>query len=131
MTSVKSVLHRYLTSPAPPTLGGGTRRPSTGNQALANDLLEVSRQNTIYFRICFGAVLLVLVGAAVITLRYLDSPATIRAIFGVLGISITALTVQLTSLWKQKVSADLLVVLTRNVDEDQLKRILDFLLAKL
>jgi hypothetical protein len=118
-------------SAAPPTLGPGGRKASTTSQALANDLLEVSRHNTIYFSLCFGAVLLVLVGAAAITLRYLDSPGTIRAIFSILGISVTALTVQLTSLWKQKVSADLLLVLTRNVDEDQLKRILDTLLAKL
>jgi hypothetical protein len=85
----------------------------------------------MYFAICFAAVLVVLAGAGVITVRYLNSPSTIRTIFGVLGISITALTVQLTSLWKQKVSADLLAVLARNVDENQLKGLLDTLVARL
>ncbi len=129
MTTVKSALLRHLTSPPSPTLGGNSTRAS--KQMLANDLLDVSRRNTIYFGVCFGAVLLALVAAAAITLRYLDSPDTIRAIFGVLGISVAGLTVQLASLWKQKVNADLLVVLTRNIDEEQLNRVLGVLLARL
>jgi hypothetical protein len=128
MTSVKSVLRRYLAAGPVPTLGGSVR---TTSSRLANDLKAVSRTNTIYFSVCFAVVLLILAGAAAITLRYLDSPDTIRAIFGVLGISITALTIQLTSLWKQKVSADLLAVLARNFDEDQLKTVVEALLAKL
>lgn len=131
MTNVKSVLRRHLVSSAPPALGGGGVRTRDAKQALANDLVAVSHQNRMYFAMCFAAVLLVLLGAAVITVRYLDSPATIRTIFGVLGISITALTIQLTSLWKQKVSADLLAVLARNVDESQLKGLLDTLVARL
>jgi hypothetical protein len=116
-------------SPAP-TLGAGVRTTSS-RQALANDLKAVSARNTVYFSVCFGAVLMILAGAAAITLRYLDSPDTIRTIFGVLGVSITALTVQLTSLWKQKVSADLIAVLARNFDSDQMKVIVDALLTKL
>ena len=132
MTSVKSVLHRHLMSDSPPALGGGgVRTRNNARQALANDLVAVSHRNRMYFAICFAAVLVVLAGAGLITVRYLDSPSTIRTIFGVLGISITALTVQLTSLWKQKVSADLLVVLARNVDESQLKGLLDTLVSRL
>jgi hypothetical protein len=131
MTSVISVLRRHATSTLAPTLGGPRSGAGISRDALANDLLAVSRRNTTYFRTCFAAVLLVLAGAAFVTLRYLDSPDVIRAIFGVLGISVSALTVQLTSLWKQKVSADLLLVLARNIDEAQLKTVIDTLLAKL
>jgi hypothetical protein len=130
MMTVKSVLRRHLSTALAPTLGGRSVR-TTAKQALANDLLAVSRNNSTYFAACFAAILLVLIGAAAIAVRYLDSPGTIRAIFSVLGISITALTVQLTSLWKQKVSADLLGVLARNVDDDHLDGVLEALLKKL
>jgi hypothetical protein len=129
--NVKSVVSRHLAATPPPTLGSRGARTSTKARALANDLMAVSRTNTIYFAGCFGAILLLLIGAGTIAVRYIDSPATIQRLFTVLGISITALTAQLASLWKQKVSADLLLVLARNVDEEQLKPILDTLLAKL
>ena len=128
--TVDSALRHYLTAPSVPTLGMDRRQPSR-KDVLARDLMAVSRTNQIYFSVCFGAVGLVLVGAAVIVVRHLDSVGTIQAVFAVLGISITGLTAQMTSLWKQKVSADMLLVLVRNVEHDQLKSVLDTLLARL
>jgi hypothetical protein len=114
----------------PPALGG---RPHRGSErdVLAADLLDVSRTNRIYFILCFAAVWVVFIGAAAIAVRYLDSPDRIRTIFSVLGISITALFGQMTSLWKQKVKADMLLVLARQIPEAELKSIVDALLRDL
>ena len=99
--------------------------------AFEQDLLRVSRTNAIYFNVCFGVIVATLLGAGAITLRFLDSPQTIKTIFGVLGISITGLTAMLASLWREKVRADLLLVLARSIDDEQLKKYLDNLMSKL
>jgi hypothetical protein len=56
---------------------------------------------------------------------------TSATIFGVLGISVTGLMAQMTSLWKQKVLADTVLVLCRNVDDTRLEPFLEALLNKL
>lgn len=127
--TVATALQQYLAPPAP-TLGTG-RGNRASKDRLARDLVAISRSNRIYFSLCFGMVLVVLAGAAVFVVTHLGSIRTIQATFGVLGISITALTAQMTSLWKQKVMADTLLVLARNVGPDELKPILDTLLARL
>src|SRR5215203_853261 len=129
MPTVKTVLHRYLRTMPAPHLGASAATLS--RKELANDLMAVSRANRTYFVVCVAVILLVLLGAAAIALRYLDSPDHIRTIFGVLGISITGLVAQLVSLWKQKVMADTVLVLCRSLDELTLKPVLDVLLAKL
>ena len=128
--TVDSALRHFLHTAPQPTLGP-ERRPASRRDILARDLMTISRTNRIYFTACFGAVVLVLVGAAVIVMRHIDSVGTIQAVFAVLGISITGLTAQMASLWKHKVAADMLLVLARNVEQDQLKSILDALMAKL
>lgn len=127
--TIAHALHQYL-APPPPTLGSERSRRSS-KESLARDLVAISRTNRIYFGVCFAMVLAVLGGAAAFVVTHLDSIRTIQATFGVLGISITALTAQMASLWKQKVMADMLVVLARNVGPDELKPMLDSLLAKL
>ena len=130
MPNVHSVLRRYMTRTPPPSLGP-VLRSETQHQAFANDLMAASRTNTVYFAICFGAVVAVLIGAAFVAIRYLESPDTIRTIFAVLGISVTGLTAQMAALWKQKVSADMMLILARNIDEAQMKTVVETLLAKL
>ena len=131
MTRVKSVIRRHLEPTPSPSLGPAEEKTSVRRDALANDLLDVSRRNQLYFVACFGTVVVALAGAAAITLRFLNSPETIRTIFGVLGISITGLMVQMTSLWKQKVLADTVLVLCRNIDESRLESFLEVLLNRL
>lgn len=129
MSTVKSTLHRHLQVTPSPHLGAGVT--TLNRKQLAADLLAVSRANQRYFLVCFALVVLALIGAGVIAVRYLDSPERIAAVFGVLGLSVTGLITQLVSLWKQKVIADTLLVLCRNLDESTLKPVLDTLLAKM
>lgn len=129
MSTVRMAIERYRSQTVVPTLG--TRKSSAKRSDLAEDLMAISHTNRHYFIACFAAVLACLFAAGAITLRFLDSPDRVRAIFGVLGISITGLTMQLTALWKQKVSADLLAVLARTLTEEQSSAVLDKLLDKL
>lgn len=129
MTTVKSTLHRHLQMAMSPHLGAGVT--TLNRKQLAADLMAVSRTNQTYFFTCFAVIVLVLAGAGAVAMRFLDSPAEVSAIFGALGLSVTGLITQLISLWKQKVTADTVLVLCRNLDETTLKPVLDVLLAKI
>jgi len=131
MTSIASAVEAYATPALAPELGGGSKDTGRRRDALEADLLRVSRTNTTYFNISVGAVLATLVAAAAITLKYIGSPDAIKAIFGVLGISVSGLLALLASLWREKVRADMLLVLVRNVDEEQLRKVIDVLMSKL
>jgi len=130
MANLKTVLRRYGQFTPAPSLGSGSPTHRAKQDMLARDLLRVSQVNYTYFGLCFAAVLGVLIGCAAIALRYLDSPETIRVIFAVLGISVTGLITQMINLWKQKVLADTMLVLARNLDDTQTKAVVDTILAK-
>ena len=128
MPSLKSVLrsHAALT----PGLGR-TRNTERTADALARDLRRVSESNRTYFTVCFVAVLLVFLGTGAIAVRYMNSPERITEIFGALGVSVMGLIAQMTSLWKQKVAADTLIVLCSVADDTLIQKIIDTLLTKL
>src|SRR5699024_1578232 len=115
MTTVKSILHRHLQMAMSPHLGAGVA--TLNRKQLTADLMGVSRSNQAYFFTCFAVIVLGLAAAGAIALRFLNSPTEIAAIFGALGLSVTGLITQLISLWKQKVTADTVLVLCRNLDE--------------
>lgn len=132
MTSVASAVAAYATVAVTPELGAQPSKSGRSRRtAFERDLLQVSRTNAIYFNVCFGVIVAALLGAGGITLRFLDSPQTIKTIFGVLGISISGLIALLASLWREKVRADLLLVLARSIDDEQLKSITNRLMSKL
>jgi hypothetical protein len=127
MPNVKDVLRSYQI--AAPELGrSATQRTA---ESLARDLDNVSRSNRGYFFVCFGCVVTLFVAAGVIVVRFVDDPARIQTLFTVLGISVMGLIAQMVHLWKQKVSADLLIVLSQTANHAQLSKIIDGLLAKL
>lgn len=128
MLSLKNVLRSYAVVPA--SLGRSRATQRTAD-ALARDLKRASESNRIYFTLCFGAVLIVFLGAASIAVKYLDSPQRITAIFSALGITVTGLIVQMTSLWKQKVAADTMMVLCTVADDEQIHKVIDRLLKTL
>lgn len=130
MPTVESTLRRHLLTVPEPRLGRAAGPAAIDRTALGNDLLAVSRTNQVYFAVCFAVVVLALIGAGIVTVRFMDSPQRIAALFAALGISITGLMAQMVSLWKQKVIADAILVLSRNLDEPQLKPMLDGLLGK-
>jgi hypothetical protein len=127
MPNLKDVLRSYQITA--PQLGRTTMPRAAGS--LARDLDHVSRSNRGYFVVCFACVVALFLAVGVIVVRFVDNPARIQLLFTVLGISVMGLIAQMANLWKQKVSADLLIVLARNADEAQLTKIIDALLAKL
>ena len=131
MSNVRALLAGYSQMTLPPTLGGGVATTSHRRTALRRQLELASRHNTIFFAICFGAVLAVLVAAGAFILQRLDSPGTVRTTLAALGISVTGLTAQMASLWKQKVFADTVAALCAEVPESDIKVMIDALLKKL
>jgi hypothetical protein len=110
-----------------PSLGP---KPADETQRLARRLERVSRDNRRYFAVCFGAVGVLFVGAAAVAAMYLRSPTHITAVFGALGITVTGLIRQMTQLWKDKVAADMLLVLVAVADGPQMKKIVERLLKR-
>jgi len=128
MLSLKKVLQSYAVLPA--TLGRARPRERPAD-ALARDLKRASESNRIYFSICFAAVLLVFLGAGTLAVQYVDSPQRVTAIFSAVGVTVMGLIAEMTSLWKQKVAADTMMVLCTVADDDQIQRVIDHLLKTL
>ena len=98
------------------------------NDDLSRDLKAISGKDQIYFFICVGMVLLIFLGACVLTVKYLSDPAFVTKIFAATGISITGLVLQMMKLWKEKVNSDMVLVLARNLSPQDTRAIIEVLL---
>ena len=127
MPTLNAVLRSNVASA--PVLGS-SRGPMAASR-LANDLRDVSNANRIYFAISFAAVVVVFLGASLIVAGSLGDPERIRAVFAALGISVVGLITLMVNLWKQKVSADMLIVLCGIADDAQIHKVINKLLNRL
>jgi hypothetical protein len=73
-------------------------------------------------------VLVVFLGACVLTVKYLSNPSVITGIFAASGISITGLVVQMMKFWKEKVNSDTVLVLARNLSPQDTRGVIEILL---
>jgi hypothetical protein len=85
----------------------------------------------MYFNVCFSAMALLFVGAVGVVLLFIESPQRIAAVFGAVGVSVTGLVAQMTRMWRQKVSADMLLALCGVLGEDQLTAVITDLLKRM
>jgi hypothetical protein len=124
---VKPVLRTYL--------GGVQMGESTvvrvEETALTIGLAAVSQTNQLYFQICFGALLLLFTGSCILVLKFINDPSRLGTLFTVTGISMAGLIAQMVSLWKQKVSADVVALLARNLPPADVRAVIEVLFAKL
>ena len=98
---------------------------------LSRGLSSVSRTNQAYFQLCFGALLLLFTACCVLVVTFLNDPRRLGALFTVTGVSIVGLIAQMVSLWKQKVTADVIVVLARSLQPGDVRGVIEVLFAKL
>jgi hypothetical protein len=98
---------------------------------LASGLAAVSQTNQLYFQLCFGALLLLFAGSSVLVFRFINDPGRLGLLFTATGISIAGLVAQMVSLWKQKVTADLVAVLARDLQPTDVRAVIEVLFAKL
>lgn len=127
---MKEVLARYAGSG--PHFGdaieGAASAALASNEALSGDLKAISEKDQVYLFICVGMVLMVFLGACILTVKYLSNPSVITGIFAASGISITGLVVQMMKFWKEKVNSDTVLVLARNLSPQDTRGIIEILL---
>jgi hypothetical protein len=125
--SVKQVLKSYVSGLQ---MGEGTLA-MTPRHELTADLAAVSRTNLLYFQVCFGALLLLFTGSCALVVRFMNDPGSLGTLFAVTGISVVGLVAQMVALWKQKVTADVVALLARNLQAADVRGVIEVLFAKL
>jgi hypothetical protein len=125
--TVKQVLMSYI---------GGLQMGETAltrpdNAELTTGLAAVSQKNHLYFQLCFAALLLVFTGSCLLVVRLINDPSRLGALFAVTGISIVGLIGQMVSLWKQKVTADVVALLARSLQPSDVRAVIEILFSKL
>jgi hypothetical protein len=124
---VKDVLASYVSG----IQMGEQDPPRVSNVELTQGLSSVSQTNHVYFQLCFAALLLLFTGSCILVVTFLNDPGRLGALFTVTGVSIVGLIAQMVSLWKQKVTADIITVLARSLRPDDVRGVIEVLFAKL
>ena len=124
---VKDVLESYVSG----IQMGERDRPRVSNVELTQRLSTVSHTNHVYFQLCFAALLLLFTGSCVLVVTFLNDPGRLGALFTVTGVSIVGLIAQMVALRKQKVTADLITILSRSLKQGDVRGVIEVLLAKL
>lgn len=124
---VKQVLKSYVGG----VHMGEPPAPAWPRTELTTGLAEVSRTNQWYFQVCVAVLLLLFTASCALVVKFMDDPARLGALFAVTGVSIVALVAQMVSLWKQKVTADVVAVLARHLQPADIRGVIEILFAKL
>lgn len=127
MTSLRPVLAKHRLDASL----GGVDVSVSRRETLRADLAAVSSRNTTLFWVCFGSLIVLFALSLFVVLRYIEHPDRIAAVFGVTGLSVLGVVTQMVRLWKEKVSADLLLVLAASFKHEDIRAIIDILLKKL
>jgi hypothetical protein len=126
--NIKNVLQSYLGGVH---LGEPAERTVSRPGDLSDGLSAVSRANERYFQLCFGTMVVVLAGGCALVIRSVNDPSRLGLLFTVTGVSIAGLIAQMVSLWKQKVTADVVSLLARNLEPGEVRAVIEILFAKL
>ena len=126
--TVKRLLKSYVGGVQ---MGDAAAAVLPSGQQLAADLEEVSRTKELYFQVCFGALLVFFTASCGLVVRYMNDPGRLGTLFTITGIAIVGLVIEMAALWKQKVTADVLALLTRNLQPGDLRGVIEILFAKL
>ncbi len=124
---VKQVLKSYVGG----VHMGEPPAPAWPRTELTTGLAEVSRANQFYFQVCFAVLLLVFTASCALVVKFMDDPGRLGALFTLTGVSIVLLVAQMVSLWKQKVTADVVAVLAGNLQPGDVRGVVEILFAKL
>jgi hypothetical protein len=124
---VKEVLASYVSG----IQMGEQDPPRVSDVELTQGLSSVSHTNRVYFQMCFAALLILFTGSCVLVVTFLNDPGRLGALFTITGVSIVGLIAQMVSLWKQKVTADIITVLARSLRPDDVRGVIEVLFAKL
>ena len=124
---VKQVLRSYVGG----VHMGEPPAPAWPRTELTSGLAEVSRTNQFYFQVCFLALLLLFTASCALVVKFMADPGRLGALFALTGVSIVALVTLMVSLWKQKVTADVVALVARNLRPGDVRGVIEVLFAKL
>lgn len=125
--NVKQVLKTYVSTVQMGDVSVQTPAPAE----LTTTLGAVSQANQLYFQVCFGALLLLFTASCVLVVKFMNDPTRLGTLFTITGVSIVGLVAQMVSLWKQKVTADIVALLARNLQPGDTRAVIEVLFAKL
>lgn len=129
MSQLKRTVARHLEGL---TKGGGVRaRSGAPRPSLRDDLQTIARGNGFWFSCCFAAALGVFGLAVWFAVVLRDNPAQLTAVSTASGVTIVGALSAMTSLWKQKVRADLLFTLSSQLTPDLMSAVLESVLRDL
>ena len=126
--TVKRVLKSYVGGVH---MGDAAAAVMPPRQQLTTELEEVSRTKQLHFQVCFGALLIFFTASCGLVVKFMNDPGRLGTLFAVTGIAIVGLIAGMVLLWKQKVTADVLVLLTRHLQPGDLRGVIEILFAKL
>ena len=124
---VKQVLKSYVGG----VHMGEPTAPAWPRAELTSGLAEVSRSNQFYFQVCFAVLLMLFTASCTLVVRFMGDPGRLGALFALTGVSIVVLVAQMVSLWKQKVTADVVALLARDLQPGDVRGVIEILFAKL
>lgn len=100
------------------------------DEELRSDLNKISTGNANMIHLCAFMLVLLFVAAFIIVIIYLNHPDVIKTIFAVVGLSFTGLIKQMLALWREKVHSDMVLVLARKLNTEDLRALINILLEK-
>jgi hypothetical protein len=103
-------------------------RLEESRNVLRAELSSQIRSQQVTFWICCGMVLLLFIGSFVLVLLHLGEPSFVTVVFGVTGISFTALIRQMIALWRESSRMTLIQRLADSLPAKDLKAIILVLL---
>ena len=98
---------------------------------LRKDLSNISSRNNKFFLFIISLVALIFLLSLIFVIYNINEPEKIKVTFGATGISIMGLIIFMNKLWKEKVSADILLALIVTLQTDMINSILVALLKKM
>jgi hypothetical protein len=105
--------------------------PPWSRTELTSRLAGVSRANHFRFQVCFVVLLLLFTASCALVMKFMHDPGRLGALFALTGVAIVALVAQMVSLWKQKVTADVVAVLAHHLQPADARGVIEILFAKL
>jgi hypothetical protein len=123
---VKRVLKSYVTGQ-----GGHSPVASTPRTDLTTNLSEVSRTNRLRFQLCCAALVILFTVSSGLIVRLMNDPGELGALFAFTGISFIVLVACMIWVWKQKVTADVVVLLARHLHEKDIRGVIEVLFNEL
>lgn len=130
MSQIKAILRRYVPEVA---LGSSKKEAKTeiDRRRLQADLRGVAARNQVYFNVAIAMPLVSFIGLLLAVLTHVNHPEWVQALSIATGVSFLGMIKITASLWKTKVTAEMVGALAGSLPEDALKAAIGSLLGKM